>query len=212
MNQELERPNAEGISEALRASEISYRRLFEAAQDGILILDSATGRVTDVNPFLVKLLGFSHDDMVGKTVGDLSPLKDLVSNQKVLEKLQKVGYVRYENLPLETWDGRKIAVEFVCNLYQAGDDQVIQCNIRDITARKRMEDEKIKLQAQLIQSQKMASLGTLAGGVAHDMNNVLGAILGVASANIGTQPYGSPLQQALDTICKASERGGKMVK
>jgi PAS domain S-box-containing protein len=212
MNQELDRPNTEDISKTLRASEISYRRLFEAAQDGILILDSATGRVTDVNPFLVKLLGFSHDDMVGKTVGDLSPFKDLVSNQKMLEKLQQVGYVRYENLPLETWDGRKIAVEFVSNVYQAGDDQVIQCNIRDITARKRMEEEGIKLQAQLIQSQKMASLGTLAGGVAHDINNVLGAILGVASAHIEAQPQGSPLRKALGIICKAAERGGKLVK
>ncbi|MBK8792517.1 MAG: PAS domain S-box protein [Holophaga sp.] len=83
---------------------------------------------------------------------------------------------------------------------------------RDITERKEAEQEKAKLQAQLQQSQKMESLGTLAGGVAHDMNNVLGAILGLASAHIGSQPYGSPLHQALDTICKATERGGKMVK
>jgi PAS domain S-box-containing protein len=466
MNQELGLPNNGDISEALRASEISYRRLFEAAQDGILILDSASGRVMDVNPFLVKLLGYSHDDMVGSTVGDLSPFKDLVSNQKMLEKLQKVGYVRYENLPLETSDGRKIAVEFVCNVYQAGNHQVIQCNIRDITERhqaemalraseeryrlindasldqiysydldnrftsanrvlcadlgrsadevigktywelgfpeslcrewdelhrqvyalgqkvkvlslpmpngtmrhfevnlhlihdgagvvtgiagvnrniterkrdeaalqesnqriqlatesadlavwdwdlqagtmvwddrmfelygktrleingtvqdwkdglhpedleravteceaaikgeapfdaefrvrhqdgtilwikanakvlrdqegnpvrmvginrditehKTADEERAKFQAQLLQSQKMESLGTLAGGVAHDMNNVLGAILGLASAHIGNQPYGSPLHKALDTICKATERGGKMVK
>ncbi len=124
---------------ALRASELSYRRLFEAAQDGILILDVETGRITDVNPFLVKLLGFSHAEMVGQTVGELSPFKDLVSNQAMLERLQKDGYVRYENLPLETKDGRKVAVEFVSNVYQAGDKKVIQCNIRDITARKQTE-------------------------------------------------------------------------
>ena len=82
----------------------------------------------------------------------------------------------------------------------------------DITERRQAEEERAKLQAQLQQSQKMESLGTLAGGVAHDMNNVLGAILGLASAHIGSQPYGSPLHQALDTICKATERGGKMVK
>ena len=83
---------------------------------------------------------------------------------------------------------------------------------RDVTDIHRAEEEKAKLQAQLQQSQKMESLGTLAGGVAHDMNNVLGAILGLASAHIGTQPYGSPLHEALETICKATERGGKMVK
>src|SRR5450755_3090445 len=95
---------------ALRASELSYRRLFEAARDGILILDVNTGRINDVNPFLVHLLGFSHSEMVGKTVGELSPFKDLIPNQEMLEQLQKDGYVRYENLPLEARDGRKIAV------------------------------------------------------------------------------------------------------
>lgn len=83
---------------------------------------------------------------------------------------------------------------------------------RDITDIRSAEEEKKKLQKQLMQSQKLESLGTLAGGVAHDMNNVLGAILGLASAHIGTQPYGSPLHKALDTICKATERGGKVVK
>src|ERR1039457_5374231 len=125
--------------QALRASELSYRRLFEAAQDGILILDVDTGRVTDVNPFLVKLLGYSHVEMVGQTVGELSPFKDIVSNQAMLERLQRDGYVRYEDLPLEARDGRKIAVEFVSNVYLAGDRKVIQCNIRDITERKKSE-------------------------------------------------------------------------
>jgi PAS domain S-box-containing protein len=82
----------------------------------------------------------------------------------------------------------------------------------DWTDRKLAEEEKLHLQHQLQQAQKMESLGSLAGGVAHDMNNVLGAILGLASAHIGSQPYGSPLHKALDTICKATERGGKMVK
>jgi PAS domain S-box-containing protein len=126
--------------QSLRASELSYRRLFEAAKDGILILDVDTGRITDANRFLVKLLGFSHNEMIGKTVGELSPFKDVMSNQAMLEQLQKDGYIRYENLPLETRDGRKIAVEFVSNVYQAGDKKVIQCNIRDITERKRVEE------------------------------------------------------------------------
>ena len=125
--------------QALRASELSYRRLFETAQDGILILDAETGRINDVNPFLIKLLGFSHNEMIGKTVGELSPFKDVVSNQAILERLQESGYVRYEDLPLETADGRKVAVEFVSNVYNVGDVKVIQCNIRDITERNRSE-------------------------------------------------------------------------
>jgi len=129
---------AAATNQELRASELNYRRLFETAQDGILILDAETGRVNDVNPFLIKLLGFTHGEMVGKTVGELSPFKDLVSNKAMLELLQKDRYVRYHDLPLETKDGRKVDVEFVSNVYQVGDEQVIQCNIREITERKRM--------------------------------------------------------------------------
>src|SRR6202011_5460254 len=99
--------------QAIRASELSYRRLFEAARDGILILDVATGRISDVNPFLVELLGFSHGEMVGKTVGELSPFKDIESNKAMLERLQQHGYVRYEALPLETTDRSEICRETI---------------------------------------------------------------------------------------------------
>src|SRR5450631_847514 len=135
----------------LRASETSYRRLFEAAKDGILILDVDTGRINDVNPFLFNLLGFSRSEMVDKTVGELSPFRDIESNKVMLERLQKDGYVRYENLPLKTKDRRPIAVEFVSNVYQAGDKKVIQCNIRDITERKHAQDEIRRLNAELEQ-------------------------------------------------------------
>ena len=136
-------------ADALRASELMYRRLFEAAQDGILILDIDTGRITEVNLFLVKLLGFSSPEMVGKTVGELSPFKDIESNQAMLQRLQKQGYARYENLPLETRDGRKIAVEFVSNVYQVGNKKVIQCNVRDITERKKAEEERQRSNVQV---------------------------------------------------------------
>ncbi|MEY2544535.1 MAG: type restriction enzyme protein [Verrucomicrobiota bacterium] len=140
--------------QALRASELSYRRLFEAARDGILILDVDTGRISDVNPFLTELLGFSHAEMVGKTVGELSPFKDIESNKVMLERLQKDGYVRYEDLPLETRDGRHVDVEFVSNVYQAGDRNVIQCNIRNITERKRAEGQMRDVQTQLEQTNR----------------------------------------------------------
>jgi PAS domain S-box-containing protein len=84
--------------------------------------------------------------------------------------------------------------------------------LRDLSVtRKEMEDKAV-LERQLQQVQKMESLGVLAGGVAHDMNNVLGAILGLASASIENQPAGSPVHKTLEIIIKAAERGGAMVK
>ena len=127
--------------QAIRASELSYRRLFEAAKDGILILEADTGRISDVNPFLIEMLGFSHGELVGTPIWELGPFKDIVSNKAKFEQLHQQGYVRYEDLPLETRDGREIAVEFVSNVYQAGDCNVIQCNVRDITERKRAESQ-----------------------------------------------------------------------
>jgi PAS domain S-box-containing protein len=136
-------------SQSILDSEVRYRRLFEAAQDGILILDVETGRISDVNPFLINLLGFSLEEMVGRTVGELSPFKDIESNREMLRRLKEHGYVRYEDLPLQTRDDRHIAVEFVCNVYQAGEKKVAQCNVRDITDRKRREDEVRNLNADL---------------------------------------------------------------
>jgi PAS domain S-box-containing protein len=118
---------------------LRYRRLFETANDGIMILDGENGRVRDVNPFLTELLGFSRSEMVGKIVKELSPFKHIESNQVMLARLQEYGYVRYEHLALETRGGRTMAVEFVGNAYQAEDRKMIQCHVRDITEQKQAE-------------------------------------------------------------------------
>jgi PAS domain S-box-containing protein len=131
-----ERKQAE---QALSSSETRYRRLFEAAQDGILLLDSETGAITDANPFLLKLLGFTREEVLGCKLWDIGAFPDIVRSQEAFRSLQEAGYVRYENLPLEAKSGGRREVEFVSNVYEAGGKKVIQCNIRDITERKRAE-------------------------------------------------------------------------
>ena len=128
------------VEEALKISETRYRRLFEAAQDGILILDADTGRITDVNPFLVKMLGYSHEYFLGKKVWEIGAFKDIEVSKAAFSELQTRGYVRYEGLPLQTKDGQLIDMEFVSNVYMVNHHKVIQCNIRDITDRKRAEE------------------------------------------------------------------------
>src|SRR6185503_14112500 len=127
-------------SEALSLSEIRYRRLFETAQDGILLVDPRTGKVFDSNPFLTKLLDYSHEELVGKELWEIGLFRDVEASKSAFRTLTESGYIRYEDLPLKTRDGRGIEVEFVSNVYDVGEARVIQCNIRDITDRKQAED------------------------------------------------------------------------
>jgi PAS domain S-box-containing protein len=122
--------------EALKNSETRYRRLFEAAQDGILILDAETGQISDVNPFLVEMLGYSHEELLGKKLWEIGTFRDIEASKATSSELKSKGYVRYHDLPLETKEGRPIAVEFVSNVYLVNHYKVIQCNIRDTTERK----------------------------------------------------------------------------
>jgi two-component system cell cycle sensor histidine kinase/response regulator CckA len=141
-----DRPDSD---EVLPASETRYRRLFETAQDGILLLDGHTGLITDVNPFLVKLLDYPREEFIGKTLWDFGPFKNIEATKTALHELQEKEYIRYDDLPLEARNGRSLNVEFVSNVYQVNGARVIQCNIRDISARKLSELALRASQAQL---------------------------------------------------------------
>ena len=120
---------------ALRISESRYRRLFEAAQDGILLLNAETAQIEDVNPYLINMLGYSHEEFLGKKLWEVGPFADKAQSKEMFAALQANGYVRYDDLPLKTKSGAIIPVEFVSNAYDCEGIQVIQCNIRNISER-----------------------------------------------------------------------------
>lgn len=320
----------EGLLESLKGSEKQYRRLFESAKDGILIIDADTGRVIDANPFLLALIGCSYELVCGKQLWELGVFKDIAASKEAFKTLQNNQYIRYENLPLMTLDGRHIEAEFISNVYLVDGKRVIQCNIRDITARKQaerimaeneskmrsildnigigvalispemvilemnrqirdwfpgvdtgqslcyqafndppgleacatcpaaktfldgevhentrrvlrdgamrdyrivtspvrnvsgkvtaviemMEDitERLSLESQFLQAQKLESIGRLAGGVAHDYNNMLSVILGYAEMARAKLKPSDPVYGDLQEILKAGSRSAEITR
>jgi PAS domain S-box-containing protein len=162
--------------DALKISETRYRRLFETAQDGILIIDLETEKITDVNPFLMNILGYPKGELLGKHLWDIGVFKDTAMSKAAFEELKSKGYIRYEDLPLETKDGRSIHLEFISNVYEVDHNKVIQCNIRDITSRKRAERALQEKTAQLEDANK--ELESFSYSVSHDLRAPLRAIEG----------------------------------
>ncbi|HXM24270.1 MAG TPA: ATP-binding protein [Terriglobales bacterium] len=206
----------------LQVSEARYRRLFETAQDGILTLDADTGQITDVNPYLVKMLGYPQEDFIGKKLWEIGTFKDTEASKSTFLELQTQGYIRYEDLPLEASDERRVDVEFVSNVYMVGDKKVIQCNIRNITRRKEAEAKVRHLNAELEQrlQDRTVQLEVLDKeaenfnySISHDLRAPLRWIGGFAQAL--EEDYARKLdpegQRFIEKIRASAERMGAML-
>jgi PAS domain S-box-containing protein len=170
----------------VRVSEIRYRRLFETAHDGVLLLDPATRKITDANPFMTQLLGYSRDQFIGKELFEIGLLKDENASQEMFEKLKRKHEVRYEDLPLESDTGRHQEVEVVANLYSENGHAVIQCNIRDITQRKKAEIALLRLAA-IVESSDDAIVGKDLNGIVTNWNRGAEKIFGYSAREmVGT--------------------------
>jgi len=176
---------------ALEASELRYRRLFETAQDGILILDANTGKIIDVNPFLLDLLDYPFESIIGLQLWEIGLFEDIAANQAAFEALQTNEYIRYENLPLRTKTGKEIQVEFVSNVYFVGSAKVIQCNIRDISVRAEFQAAS-KSHADTLELADRARDEVIAV-LSHELRNPLAAISSIIDVlELGHGEIGTP--------------------
>jgi PAS domain S-box-containing protein len=211
-----ESPARDQTQSRLRISELRYRRLFEAARDGILILDAVTLKITDVNPFMTELLGYSHAEFLGKELWEIGLFSDKEASRKAFKELQRTGYLRYEDLPLQATNGKLRDVEFVSNVYEEDSHQVIQCNIRDITDRKRAEKERTLL---LAAAQSARVEADLANGVkdeflatlSHELRTPLTSILGWSHLLTGGKLDKQQTARALETIARNARAQGRLI-
>ena len=133
----------------LNASETLYRRLFETAKDGVLILDAETGKILEANPFMAELSGYPVSDFIGKELWEIGLFRDQAANEAAFRELQQKGFVRYDHLPLKSTSEQQVEVEFVSNVYESNHRRVAQCNIRDISVRSRLEKQTQRQAAEL---------------------------------------------------------------
>ena len=198
-------------NERVRSSEEKFNKVFQHAPLLVSLSRLADGRLLDVNERYCHELGFSRDEIIGQTSGELGVML-AEDRRRFVKVLEAQGSVRNFEATLYAKDGHPVICLISGEVVTFGEERLLLAMIADITELHQAEGLRRKLEAELLQSQKLESLGSLAGGVAHDMNNVLGAILGLASANLEVHAPGSPAYRAFDTISRAATRGGEMVR
>ena len=157
---ELQSDELRSAEKKVQSIETPFRRLFESAKDGILILDAESGQIVEANPYLIDLIGTSREEILGKELWEIGTFKNIAASKESFAILQNKEYIRFEDMPLDTKGGDPIDVEFVSNVYLVENKKVIQCNIRNITERIRTEKALKKVQDRLKSVLEGTNVGT----------------------------------------------------
>ncbi len=195
----------EDNTERKRAAVAPYRRLFESARDGIVLVDAVSGEILDVNPFTEGLLGYARNELVGRKLWEIEPMRNAPRLRPAFDQIREQGMLRLDDLTLQKKGGQALQVEVIASMYSEDHRPAMQFHIRDVGERRKFERE-------LQETQKLESLGLLAGGIAHDFNNLLTGIIGNASLAFAEAPVDQPLRIRLREVVRAGERAAFLTR
>jgi PAS domain S-box-containing protein len=196
----------------LREREEKYRRFFETSRDCVFIT-SMDGRWIDMNDAAVELFGYADkDELRSLNVGEL--YENPEEREGYVRLLEQQGFVKELPVNFRRKDGGVIncLLTGVAEKGETGNITESQGTIKDITEHKRHEEERQRLETRLQNARKMEVLGTLAGGVAHDLNNVLGGIVSYPELLLMDLSEDSPLRKPLLTIQKSGEKAAAIIQ
>jgi len=196
--------------EALRASEAKYRAIFEQARDTIYFT-TPEGRLMDINPAGLELFGYSQEEFRRKSVSD--HFADPEERKEINVELEEKGFIKDKEVSFIRRDGSGLICLDSATVWrdQDGVTRGYIGTLRDVTEARQAEATRARLEDQLRQAQKMEAIGTLAGGIAHEFNNVLTPILGFAQIAYEDLPEGHPARGKLDHIVKSARRAQEVV-
>ena len=201
--------------EAVRESEERYRMLFDSITDAVFVHgiadDNLPGRFLAVNSAACLRLGYTRAELLQLSPGDVDAPESTVDLRPISEMLKRGEKVLFEQIHVAK-NGQRIPVEISAQSYQMQGRPVVLAVARDITERKKAELERTRLEEQFQQAQKMDSVGRLAGGVAHDFNNMLQVILGNIEFSLNEVAPDSKLRENLEEIQKSARRSADLTR
>ncbi len=199
------------IEASLRASEERFAKIFNATSTMLAFTERAQGRIIDVNEAWLAAAGARRQDVIGKTGTELGLWADAADRGRILEALEERGHVREIEAEL-VMGGRTLPARISVEYIEMHGERYLLWELGDLSEHKRAERDQEHLRTQLLQSQKMESIGQLAGGIAHDFNNILSTILGFGDLVIRTLPAGSKEATYVAEIVRAGERASELTK